>query len=376
MADLARLLEPCRAALAEASARVVASGRFVLGPELDAFEAAMAERLGAAHALGVSSGTDALVLALEAYGVGPGDRVLTTPFSFLSSSTALLRVGAVPVFVDIDPKTYALDPAAAAAWRAAHPEVEVKAVLPAHLFGQVADVDGLGAAVGAPVIEDAAQALDARFPDGRAAGTRGVAGTLSFFPTKNLGALGDAGLVVTDDDDLAERVRRRRSHGVGPDGWVETLGHNHRLDEMQAALLRVLLGQVDAWTAKRRDHAARLDAALAAAGLAHLGPARPGGLERHACHHYVLRAPHGAREKVRAALAADGIDTAVYYPRLLPAHPAIGPQSEIAGDLPVARRAAEECFAVPIHPALDRAQIEKVADRLPKALLRWYTDPR
>jgi dTDP-4-amino-4,6-dideoxygalactose transaminase len=357
MADLAALHAPRWPELQAAFHRVVTRGRYVLGPELSALEDALAHRLGVPHALGVASGTDALLLALAALEVGPGDLVITTPYTFVSTAQVIARLGARPVFVDIEPETFNLSPEAAGAWVAAHPELapKVKAILPVHLFGRPAELPRLQALaerLGAALVEDAAQALDARDAAGRTAGSVGKLGCFSFFPTKNLGALGEGGLVATRDPALAERVRRHRSHGASAPGRFEALGGNHRLDELQAAALLALLPHLDGWTARRRAIAARYDDALGSP------PAPPG----HVHHQHVVRLPD--RDAAAAALAAAGVESALYYPTPLHLQPCFQELGYRPGDLPEAERAARETLALPIHPTLTDRDVELVIEVL------------
>lgn len=350
MADPAALLAPHRPALEAALGRVVASGRFVLGPELEAFEAELAARYGVRAAIGVSSGTDALTLALEALGVGPGDLVLTTPFSFVSTAAVIVARGATPVFVDIEENSFGLDPDAARAWAESDPARagRVKAILPVHLFGGCADLSSLTALaeqLGAPLVEDAAQAIDASDDAGRRAGAAGAVGCLSFYPTKNLGGLGDGGMVLTDDPALAHRLSALRSPRAPQAGLPA--GLNRRLPDLSAAALRTLLPHLEAWTQARRRAADAYDPAVRAAGL--VPPSRGPG---HVVHQYVVRAPEG-RDALCAHLAARGIETAVYYPEPLHRQGDFPRLSIVAGPLERAERTCREVLALPVHPALD-----------------------
>jgi len=374
--DPAREYRELREELDEAVLRVAASGRYVLGPEHAAFEEAFAERVGVRHAVGVASGTDALILALEALGVGPGDEVVTSPFSFFATAEAILRVGAVPVFADIRADTFDLDPDAAAA--AIGPRTA--ALLPVHLYGQMAEVEAfreLADRHGLALVEDAAQAVGAgrRLPDGRVvrAGAAGDVGCFSFYPTKNLGAWGDAGAVTTDDDALAARLRRLREHGREEEGYRHReIGHNSRLDEIQAAVLRVKLGALDRWTEARRANAAAYDRELAGVG----GVETPAVLEgnRHVYHQYTIRC--GDRGRVARRLDAAGVGHGVYYPTPLHRQEALGPEAgggpgsvgagarpagaRVAGELPRAERASREVLSLPVFSALgpeERARV-------------------
>lgn len=366
MADLATLWAPHGEALQAAFQRVLARGQFVLGPELAAFEATLAQRVGVRHALGVSSGTDALSLALAALEIGPGDLVLTTPYSFAATAATILRCGARPVFVDIDPVRYNLCPDAVEAWLHTHPGQagRVKALLPVHLFGACADLPRLSKLcdrLGAALIEDAAQALDAEVegtPGPARAGALGTLGCFSFYPTKNLGALGDGGLVVTQDARLAQRLASLRSHGDR-----DSLGGNHRLDEVQAAWLQVLLPHLQAWTERRRAHAAAYDQVLTER-LGQAPPRRPGDV----IHQYILRVPKG-RDAVRTHFETLGVETAVYYDEPLHLQRRFQVPGQPPPHLPEADRAAAETLALPVHAALTEAEHHRVLEALRSAPL-------
>ncbi|MFM8409144.1 MAG: DegT/DnrJ/EryC1/StrS family aminotransferase, partial [Alphaproteobacteria bacterium] len=331
---------------AEAEPRVLEvlrSQQFVLGPAVASFERAVAERIGVAHAIGVASGSDALLLSLMALDVEPGDEVVTSAFTFFATASAITRLGAVPVFVDVRPDDFLVDPAAVRA--AIGPRT--RAILPVHLYGQCADVaalDEIARASRVSIVEDAAQAILAG-RDGRAAGTVGDLAAFSFYPTKNLGAAGDAGLVTTGDDRLAARVRRLRVHGSEKRYEHLEVGINSRMDGIQGALLEVKLGRLDAWTAARVARAARYDALLAAARLdGRIVPpvVHPGS--RHVFHQYVVRAER--RDELRAHLASRGISTEVYYPIPLHLQACFADLGWKRGDLPETERAAEQSLAL------------------------------
>lgn len=359
MLDLGPELDQLGDEIRAAMERVLRSGRFILGPEVEAFEAEAAAYLGARHAVGLNSGTDALVIALRALGVGPGDEVVTTPFTFFATAEAVSLLGATPVFVDVDARTFNLDPALV---EAAVTE-RTKALLPVHLFGRPAPMDELGAIAqrhGLAIVEDAAQAFGA-MAGGRRIGTLGQAGAFSFFPSKNLGAYGDGGLVATDDDQIAEAARMLRAHGSRRKYHNETLGYNSRLDALQAAILRVKLPHVDAWNEARRAVAQRYDAALAGVG----GIIAPEPAEGHVYHQYTVRVLGGRRDAVRAALRAAGVETMVYYPvpcHRLPVYAASAPA------LPVAERLAAEVLSLPMGPYLAEEDQARVIDALVAAL--------
>ena len=355
--DLALEHAPIAAELREAFDRVLRSGRFVLGAEVERLERSLAERIGVEHAIGVSSGTDALIVALSALGIGPGDEVVTTPLSFFATAGAILRVGARPVFADVDPQSLCLDAEAARA--VVSPRT--RAILPVHLFGRVVSsaVFELGSSLGIPVIEDAAQALGATSERG-AAGALGALACFSFFPTKNLGALGDGGLVTTNDPALAERARLLRAQGARAKYEHLILGGNFRLDALQAAMLSVKLPRLDAQTALRRAHARSYEASFAP--FASAGLVTPGLVEGHVYHQYVLR--HPDRDRLRSALTAKRVATEVYYPKPLHLLPALAALGHREGDFPHAERATREALALPIHPALGDANRARVIDAL------------
>lgn len=341
--------------------RVLRSGLFILGPEVEALETEVASFLGVAHAVGLNSGTDALVLGLRALGVGPGDEVITSPFTFFATAEAISQVGAIPVFVDIDPATFNLDPeqvAGAVSERTA-------AILPVHLFGQAADMDAIletARARGCRVLEDVAQAFGGTHR-GRKLGTLGDAGAFSFFPSKNLGACGDAGLLATDDPEVADVVRRLRAHGARTKYYNEEIGYNSRLDALQAAILRVKLPRLEAANAKRREAAARyrellagVPAAVVPEEVAYAG---------HVYHQFTVRLPAARRDEVRRELAAAGIATMVYYPtpvHRLPVYSGLGYR------LPVAEAAAKEVLSLPLWPQIEPAIQERVVRCLGRAL--------
>ncbi len=376
--DLRAQYAPLRADIEAAIREVCDTQRFVLGPKVSQLEAEIAAYSQTAHALGMSSGTDALLVALMALDIGPGDEVITTPFTFFATAGVVARLGARPLFCDIDARTFNLAPAAVDAMLAERCKQEgdrlvntrtggvVKALLPVHLYGQMADMDAFNAIARRhrlAVIEDAAQAIGAALADGRRAGSLGDIGCLSFFPTKNLGAFGDAGMCVTRTAALAQRLRILRVHGGEPKYYHAVIGGNFRLDELQAAVLVVKLKHLDAWTAARQRNAARYDELFAAAGLTEhveLPYRNPG--ERHIFNQYVIRTAR--RDELRAHLDAHGVGTEIYYP--LPLHEQqcfayLGHEPE---DFPEAHRAAAEVLALPIYPELRGAQLEYVVERI------------
>ena len=350
-----------------AIAQVLADRRFVLGPHLARFEEEMAEYCGVRHAIGVGSGTDGLVLALQALGAGPGSAVVTTPFTFFASASTILRLGARPAFADIDPATFNLDPAAVAD-TADRARGEVVGIVPVHLFGRLAPMRALEAVAarhGLWMVEDAAQAVGAR-AEGAMAGAFGRAGVLSFYPTKNLGALGDGGMVLTHDDALAAHVRQERHQGQTAPYVHGSLGLCSRLDALQAAALGAKLPHLDVWNARRRAVAGWYSALLAEARLtggseAPLVAPEPAG-EGHVFHQYVVRARE--RDRLRAHLESAGIGTMIYYPTPLHLQPALARLGLRAGAFPEAERAAHEVLALPLYPELTRPQVETVVEAI------------
>ena len=335
-------------------AAVLESGRFILGPEVRAFEQEAAAYLGAGEAVGVANGTDALVLVLETLGVGPGDEVVCPAFTFYATSEAVSRTGATPVFCDIDPGTLNLDPADVAA----RVTERTKAILAVHLFGRPAGLDELPA--GIPVVEDAAQAFGATL-GGRCVGALGAAGTFSFFPTKNLFGLGDGGLVTTNDAALAEGVRLLRFHGSRDKERFEAVGMNSRLDEIQAAALRLFLGHLDGWNETRRESAARY-AELGLGELCELPRDEPG----HVYHMYVVRSPE--RDRIAAALRAAEIGCATYYTTPLHLQPVYAGLGYRPGSLPETERASCETVALPLWAGISAAQQEEVVETIRAAV--------
>jgi dTDP-4-amino-4,6-dideoxygalactose transaminase len=349
--DLRRQHRALRAELLDAVARVLDGSQFVLGGEGRALEAELAGLAGVRHGVGLASGTDALRLALAAVGVTPGDEVVTPAFSFVASASTIVMAGACPVFVDVEPRTLALDPAGLE--RALTPRT--RAIVVVHLYGHPAPIDRIAEIArrrGVALVEDAAQAIGATW-DGRPVGAWGDAACLSFYPTKNLGACGDAGLLLTDRDDVAERVRRLRHHGDGGRYHHLELGYCSRLDEIQAAMLRVKLRRLDGWTQARRRLAARYRAGLAGLPLA-LPAEDPRA--RHIYHQFVVR--HPQRDALAKVLADLGVGTMVHYPLAVPEQPLFGQDAERAW--PQAWRAAREVLSLPCYPEMTDAEIDGV----------------
>jgi dTDP-4-amino-4,6-dideoxygalactose transaminase len=357
--DLHAQYAPLRDEILAAITRVCDSQRFILGPEVEALEDALARTLGVGHAIAVSSGTDALLLALMALDIQPGDEVVTSTYSFFATAGAIARVGARPVFVDIDPATFTIDPARVA--DAMTPRT--RALLPVHLFGLAADMDPMldrAARHGVPVIEDAAQAIGASYGS-RPVGGLGAIGCFSFFPSKNLGAFGDAGLVTTNDGALARRARLLRTHGMEPKYYHHAVGGNFRMDALQAAVLRVKAPHLSAWTEARRLNASRYVRLFREAGLADrlVLPAEPPG-RRHIFNQFVVRARD--RDALKRHLDAEGIGNEVYYPVPFHQQPCFAPLGYAAGDFPHAERAAAEGLALPIYGELTLEQQQTVVD--------------
>jgi dTDP-4-amino-4,6-dideoxygalactose transaminase len=378
--------EALQGKLSEAFQRVLASGAFILGPELDAWEKEFGEFLGTHHAVGVSSGSDALVLALQALGVGPGDEVVVPSYTFFASAGSVARLGARPVFVDSAPCCYNLNVSAVA--NAIGPKT--RAIMAVHLFGQAADMEALvkvATKANLPIVEDVAQALGAKVGD-RYAGTIGTLGCFSFFPTKNLGGLGEGGMVVTSDPQLAEKVRKLRVHGAKTKYYHEFVGGNFRLHELQAAFLRVKLPHLSRWIKNRQQNAAiyrhslTMDSDVRPA-TDHCecenvsptqGDARNKMLLPFSCHEshtynqFVVRFPgDGRRDRIREKLQQKGVGTEVYYPRPLHVQECFQSLGWKEGAFPWAETFAKETLALPIFPELEPQEIQKVASELLKA---------
>jgi dTDP-4-amino-4,6-dideoxygalactose transaminase len=376
MVDFQRQYAPIRAEILAAIEQVCDSQHFILGPAVEQFEQAAAQFLGADHAIGCSSGSDALWLALAAAGIGPGMAVLTTPFSFFASVSCILRAGARPLLADIDPRTFNLCPVQAASVLHTHTAEPVRAILPVHLYGQCADWDAfaaLRAGEGLLLIEDAAQAFGAAW-QGRRAGTLGDMAAFSFYPTKNLSAMGEAGMVTTGNDGLAERTRMLRSHGMRQRYFHDEVGWNARLDALQAAVLSVKLRYVEHWNEQRRARAAHYDELFTASGLAEPGPYPKHGVVlpwvdprgTHIFHQYVIRVRR--RDALREFLSARGIGSEVYYPVPLHRQRALASLGYPADAFPESQRAAEEVVALPMFPELtadeQRRVVQAIADFL------------
>jgi dTDP-4-amino-4,6-dideoxygalactose transaminase len=373
--DLKAQFAQIRAEVMPVIDQVCASQHFILGAHVHALEEEIARYCGASTGIGVSSGTDALLLALMALGIGAGDEVITSPFTFFATAGTIARTGARPVFCDIDPLTFNLSPAAVQAFidegctKQAGQLVNratggrVKALMPVHLYGQSADMAPLMAMArqhGLRVIEDAAQAIGTAYTNGQRVGTFGDVGCFSFFPSKNLGAFGDAGLCTTNDAELAESMRVLRVHGGKPKYFHAVIGGNFRIDELQAAVLRVKLKYLDGWTQGRQRNAAYYDSAFAAAALGQK-LRTPAAIEggRHIFNQYVVRVQR--RDALKQRLAEHSIGTEIYYPVPLHLQACFAYLNYRPGDFPHSERAAEETLALPIYPELEEAQLAHVA---------------
>ncbi len=356
--DLTRQYASVKDEIDAAIALVVQSQRFILGPAVEQFEKQLARYCGVGHAVGCASGSDALLLALMAAGIGPGDEVITTPFSFFASTSCIVRLGARPVFVDIDAATFNID----ASKTAAALTPKTRAILPVHLFGQCADMDPmmeLASARGILVVEDAAQAIGAEYK-GRRAGSIGDFGCFSFYPSKNLGGFGDGGLVTAKDGELADRVRLLRTHGARPAYFHKTVGINSRLDAIQAAVLSVKLKYLEDWTARRQEHARYYDRKLA--DVPAVVSPRDAGYGRHVYNQYVIQVPE--REGLLEVLAEKGIGYQVYYPHPLHLQECFKGLGYRQGDFPVAEEVCKRVVALPVFPELTEGELDYVVDAI------------
>jgi dTDP-4-amino-4,6-dideoxygalactose transaminase len=369
--------------IADAIGRVVESQRFVFGPEVESLEREIAAYCEAPHAVSCASGSDAILLALMAHGVGPGDEVICPAYTFFATAGCIARLGAVPVFADIDPDTFNVS--AESVERAARGRGRLKAILPVHLYGQAAPMDELLALAGSldlPVVEDAAQSIGARDDRGQRVGSRSRAGCFSFYPSKNLGAYGDGGMVTAGDPELATQLRVLRDHGAQPRHRHAVVGLNSRLDALQAAILRVKLRRLDAWNAARGRRAALYDELFRKAGAA-VGsggfdepklplrvPACASQPSLHVFNQYVIRVPAKLRDVLRDHLAQQHIGSEVYYPVPLHQQECFRGAAPPAGELPHAERAAGETLALPIYPELADAAQQRVVETIQGFLRR------
>jgi dTDP-4-amino-4,6-dideoxygalactose transaminase len=364
--DLTAQFQALSAEILGAVEKVFTEQKFILGDEVAALEREVATYCDSRQAIGCNSGTDALILALQALDIGPSDEVITTPFSFFATASAICRAGATPVFVDIEPDSFNLD---ARQVEAAITE-KTKALLPVHLFGQCCDMDRLwriAAQHNLYVVEDACQAIGADY-QGRRAGVLGAVGCFSFFPTKNLGGAGDGGMMTTDDDELAARLRRLRVHGDIGQYEHQEIGMNSRLDALQAAVLRVKLQKLDQWTLARQQNAKRYGELFREYGLQEFLVA-PKTLprRRHVYNQFTVRIRHGGRDAVLKTLRERKIGCAVYYPKPLHLQTCFAPLGYRPGDFPQAEAATQEALSLPIYPELPRADLERVVEELARA---------
>ena len=373
--DLRAQYATIKAQIAKAIQGVLETQRFIMGPEVASLEEEIASYCDARFAIGCASGSDAVLLALMALDIGPGDEVICPAYTFFATAGSIARLGAVPVFADIEPETYNVD--AESVRQVAARCKRLKAIMPVHLYGQIVDMSAylaLGKELGVPIIEDAAQAIGSRDSDGKLAGSRGVIGCFSFFPSKNIGAYGDAGILTTNDADLAERLSLLRLHGSKPKYYHKMIGMNSRLDALQAAILRVKLRHLEAWHEGRRENAETYDGAFAAAGGATSAvpltaggfplrtPQPPSGEATHIYNQYVIRVPAEIRDALRQHLQEQRIGTEIYYPVPLHLQECFAYLGYSQGDLPISEAAACETLALPIYPELSVEQQEYVAN--------------
>ncbi len=360
-----------RGEIQSAIEKVCDSGRFVLGPDVADLEAELARALDVPHAIGCGSGSDALLLALMALGIGPGDEVVLPSYTFFATASAVTRLGGIPIFADIDPVTYLIDPADVRR----KVSRRCRAIIPVHLFGRTADMDALlpiAAEAGVPVVEDAAQSILSTW-HGRCSGGLGDVGCFSFYPTKNLGGVGDGGFLTTTRDDVAQALRLLRVHGMEPRYYHEVIGINSRLDSLQAAVLRVKLPHLDSWTTLRQENAARYAELFAACDLTDqvtIPTDEPRG--RHVWNQYVVRIAGGQRDALRKHLTACNVGTEIYYPVPLHLQKCFAHLGWRQGDLPATEQAAEETIALPIFPELRADEQKTVVGRIAE----FYADLR
>ena len=364
MLDISRENKRLESAINAAMAEVCRSGAFVHGPACAKFEAAMAEYCGARHAVGCASGSDALLLSLLALGIGPGDEVIMPSFTFFATASAVWRLGAKPVFCEILPETFNLDPADVLYKLT----TATKAIIPVHLFGQCAQVDEIRqivtAARGIPIIEDACQAIGAEY-HGQRAGALGTAATFSFYPTKNLGGFGDGGLITTDDDELAAKLRVLRDHGMQPRYYHHFVGINSRLDALQAAVLSVKLPKLDDWAAAREEHAGRYAEEFADLGIEEsiVTPTVAEGCG-HVWNQYTVRVTGGERDALQKHLSDHKIGSAIYYPVPLHLQKCFAALGYEEGSLPITEQACREVLSLPVYPELTDAEQSAVIDAI------------
>lgn len=363
--DLKRQHSPLYSEIESAVSQVIRSGHAILGPSVEEFEKNAAAHLGVKHALGVSSGTDALVLSLRALGIGAGDKVLTSPFTFFATCSAILNVGAEPVFADIDPETYCLDPQSVEKVLTGDKDRKIKCIVPVHLYGQSADMETLKTLTtkhGAFLVEDAAQAFGTKYK-GKFVGGLGDFGCFSFFPTKNLGAYGDAGLITTNDPKLYEKAKMLRAHGSRVKYHHVAVGGNYRLDTIQAAILNVFISHVENWIEQRRDIARKYQGYLTKV-LTQVSLPIESTDSLHSYHQYTLRVLNGGRDSLAAYLQEKGIASTVYYP--IPCHlqEALRAFGGSKIRFPKAEQAAQEVLSIPVFPGMSDTEVNTVASAI------------
>ncbi len=369
--DLKAQLQTTEKEVKVAVNEVIDSTRYIMGPKVAELEEQIAEYAGAKYATGVSSGTDALLISLMAMDIGPGDIVITTPFSFFATAGVIARLGAIPAFVDIDPDTYNLSPTALLKWFESEAEKrnKVKAIIPVHLYGQCVDMDPIIAIAeryNIPIIEDAAQAIGARYPSKtgtKKAGTMGTMGCFSFFPSKNLGAMGDGGMVVTDDAAIDEKLKNLRNHGAKPKYYHALIGGNFRLDSIQAAILLVKLPHLDNWHSMRQKNAAYYDENMNVKGIKK--PLVAYKRESHIYNQYVISVAE-KRDELRKFLAEHNIGTEIYYPVPFHEQKCFRPLGYKSGDFPNSEYAAKHTIALPIYPELTTEMQDYVIEKIVK----------
>lgn len=360
--DLKRQYESIKDEIDESIQRVVESQSFILGEEVERFENEIAEYCGAKHAIGVGSGTDALLLSLQASGIGEGDKVITTPFTFFATAGAIVNAGAEPVFADIDLETFNINPSEIMRLLNQDSQLrnQAKAIIPVHLFGQMADMDRIMEIAqenGLIVIEDAAQAIGAEYK-GEKAGTIGDLGCFSFFPSKNLGGYGDGGMVITDDTQLADKVRKLRAHGSSTKYYHQMVGYNSRLDALQAAILSAKLPYLDKWSEQRMINAQYYNEQLQ--GLKHIiTPGVPND-QSHIYHQYTIRVKNRQRDKLQQFLNQKNIGTKVYYPLPLHLQECFKEMNWAEGNYPISEYTAKEVLSLPVYPELTKAELNYV----------------
>ncbi|MCF8131445.1 MAG: DegT/DnrJ/EryC1/StrS family aminotransferase [Deltaproteobacteria bacterium] len=371
--DLNAQLKTIETEIKKAVTEVIDSTRYIMGPKVEALEAEIAAYTGAKYGTGVSSGTDALLVSLMALNIKPGDLVLTTPFSFFATAGVIARLNAKPVFVDIDPETYNMSPDALKQWFKNHPEEaqSVKAIIPVHLYGQCADMDPileLAHAHNIPVVEDAAQAIGAQYPlksGPKKAGNMGSLGCFSFFPSKNLGGIGDGGMVVTNDQELNEKLKMLRNHGAKPKYYHAMIGGNFRLDPIQAAVLLVKLPHLNQWHTMRQENAAHYDEKLKDIGVK--TPFVAYGRSHHIYNQYVISVPEN-RDGLRQFLADNDVNTEIYYPVSFHMQACFKYLGYWEGDFPNSEYAAKHTLALPVYPELTHEMQDYVVEKINEGL--------